>query len=206
MAIILPGGFQITNNEPADSRYSVANSSSRLGFSAANVYEGLTVYQRDTNKYYILIDTASYNLEIGWQEVGASINTGSFATTGSNLFIGNQGITGSLFVSSSGYFNQLFMTNSYVSNNLYVTGSTIFGSSQSNTHQFTGSVSVTGSISVSGGNTTFDGDELEFTGSALFTGSLQVEGEFILPSTNSLPLISSTGSLIISASSAYLYL
>jgi hypothetical protein len=180
MAIILPSGFQITNIEPVDSRFSVANSSSRLGFSSANVYEGLTVYQQDTNKYYILVDTGSHTIEAGWQEVGASINTGSFATTSSNVFIGNQTITGSLFVSSSAYFNELFITNSYISNNLYVTGSTIFGSSLGTTHQFTGSVSV--------------------------TGSLQVEGEFILPSTNELPLISSTGSLIISASSAYLYL
>lgn len=88
--------------------------------------------------------------------------------------------TGSLDVLGSGYFDTLFMTNSYVSNNLYVTGSTIFGNSLGTTHQFTGSVKV--------------------------TGSLQVEGELILPSTNELPAISSTGSLIISASSAYLYL
>lgn len=180
MAIILPSGFQITNVDPVDSRFSVPNSSSRLGFSAANVYEGLTVYQQDTNKYYILVDTGSYNLDAGWQEVGSSINTGSFATTGSNLFLGNQTITGSLFVSSSGYFNELFMTNSYVTNNLYVTGSTKFGDSLSKTHEFTGSVTV--------------------------TGSLTINGELILPSTNELPLISSTGSLIISASSAYLYL
>lgn len=180
MAIILPGGFQITNNEPVDSRFSVANSAARLGFSSANVYEGLTVYQQDTNKYYILVDTANWNNESGWQEVGGAIDTGSFAITGSNVFIGNQSITGSLFVSSSGYFNELFMTNSYVSNNLYVTGSTKFGDSLNTTHQFTGSVTI--------------------------TGSLDVRGEFILPSTNELPAISSTGSLIISGSSAYLYL
>jgi hypothetical protein len=90
MAIILPSGFQITNVDPVDSRFSVANSASRLGFSAANVYEGLTVYQQDTNKYYILIDTGSYNLEIGWQEVGSSVNTGSFATTSSNTFYGGK--------------------------------------------------------------------------------------------------------------------
>ena len=95
-------------------------------------------------------------------------------------FTGSVNITGSLSLSDIAYFNTLFVTNSYVSNNLYVTGSTIFGNSLNTTHQFTGSVTI--------------------------TGSLKVDGELILPSTNDLPIISSTGSLIISASSAYLYL
>ena len=34
-----------------------------------------------------------------------SFDTSSFATTGSNIFIGNQIITGSLFVSSSNSFS-----------------------------------------------------------------------------------------------------
>lgn len=63
---------------------------------------------------------------------------------------------------------------------IQVSGSSKFGDTLDDKHQFTGSVSV--------------------------TGSLQVEGEFILPTTSELPAISSTGSLIISASSAYLYL
>ena len=95
-------------------------------------------------------------------------------------FTGSVNITGSLSLSDIAYFNTLFVTNSYVSNNLYVTGSTIFGNSLNTTHQFTGSVTI--------------------------TGSLKVDGELILPSTNELPIIFSTGSLIISASSAYLYL
>ncbi len=121
-------------------------------------------------------------------------------------FTGSVNITGSLSLSNTAYINTLFITNSYVSNNLYVTGSTKFGTSLSDTHQFTGSILVSGSTTFSGENTIIQGDILEFTGSAVFTGSLQVEGEFILPSINQLPVISSTGSLIISASSAYLYL
>jgi hypothetical protein len=39
-----------------------------------------------------------------------------------------------------------------------------------------------------------------------FTGSLTISGSFVLPSTNSLPVISSTGSLIISESNAYLFI
>lgn len=88
-----------------------------------------------------------------------------------------------------------------------VSGSTKFGDTLDDTHQITGSLFLTGSSRFSGGNTIFDGDQLEFTGSAKFTGSLQVYGEFILPSTNAtLPQISTVGSLIVSQSSAYLYL
>lgn len=101
MAIILPGGFTITNVDPVDSRITVADASSRLGFSAANIYEGLLVYQQDTNELYVLIDTDNYNSNSGWKLVGSNVPTGSFATTGSNTFIGNQYITGSLTVSGS---------------------------------------------------------------------------------------------------------
>ena len=51
MAIILPGGFNITNNEPSDARFSVANTAARYALSSANVYEGLTVYEQDTNSF-----------------------------------------------------------------------------------------------------------------------------------------------------------
>ena len=37
MAIILPGGFSITNNEPVDARMAVADATARLSFSLANV-------------------------------------------------------------------------------------------------------------------------------------------------------------------------
>ena len=77
MAIILPGGFNITNSDSIDSRYTVSSAAARLGFSAANVYEGLVVYQQDTNKLYVLIDTGSYNSESGWQLVGSDSPGGS---------------------------------------------------------------------------------------------------------------------------------
>ena len=66
MAIILPSGFNITNVDPIDSRISVADASARLGFSTANVYEGLTVYQRDTNEVYVLIDATTPSSTASW--------------------------------------------------------------------------------------------------------------------------------------------
>lgn len=115
MAIILPSGFNITNVDPIDARFSVADQSARLGFSAANIYEGLIVYQQDTNELYVLINTGSYNLAAGWQLVGSNVYTGSFAITGSNQFVGNQAVTGSLFLIGSSSFvtNASYQTNDF---------------------------------------------------------------------------------------------
>jgi hypothetical protein len=88
---------------------------------------------------------------------------------------------------------------------LLVSGSSRFGDTLDDRHQFTGSMSVTGSTTING-DTTLSGDLLVFTGSAYMSGSLNVEGEFVLPSTNQLPIISSTGSLVISGSNLYLFI
>lgn len=81
--------------------------------------------------------TASYALNAA----GAQIETGSFATTGSNRFKGDIVVEGDLtakqiIVSSSVYY----VTESYSS------GSTKFGNSSDDTHQFTGSLQISGSI------------------------------------------------------------
>jgi hypothetical protein len=84
MAIVLPGGFNITNNEPADARFSVADSSARLGLSAANVYEGLLVYQRDNDTLYVLTNASDPSQAGNWTEVGAQVDISSLnAFTGS---------------------------------------------------------------------------------------------------------------------------
>jgi len=70
MAIILPSGFNITNVDPIDSRLTVANQTARLAFSAANVYEGLVVYQKDTNELYVLTNAAANTVAGSWQLVG----------------------------------------------------------------------------------------------------------------------------------------
>ena len=77
MAIILPGGFNITNNEAVDARFSLADQSARYALSPANIYEGLLVYQRDTNTIWVLKDTANVANVNGWEEVLLS-NRGAF--------------------------------------------------------------------------------------------------------------------------------
>ena len=69
MAIILPGGFNITNNEPVDARISLADQSTRYALSSANVYEGLQVYQKDNNTIWILTDTANVGNTAGWTQL-----------------------------------------------------------------------------------------------------------------------------------------
>jgi hypothetical protein len=76
--------------------------------------------------------------------------TASAATTGSNTFVGNQVVTGSLTVTGSittpGTLTaQTLVVQTITSSVDFVTGSTRFGSLLENTHQFTGSVSVSGS-------------------------------------------------------------
>jgi hypothetical protein len=72
MAIILPSGFDIRNNEPVDARFSLADQTARYGLSSANIYEGLVVYQRDNNTLWILVDTSQVSGPGGWQQITSS--------------------------------------------------------------------------------------------------------------------------------------
>jgi len=108
MAIILPGGFNITNNEPADARFSVANSAARYALSSANIYEGLTVYEQDTNRYYVLIDTNNKGNSSGWREISTGNQLSGSSIIGSDLFnihsiTGSVNITGSLTLQNSDF-------------------------------------------------------------------------------------------------------
>lgn len=69
MAIILPSGFNITNNEPVDARFSLASAAARYALSAANIYEGLIVYQQDNNTLWVLKDTSNSGNASGWEQV-----------------------------------------------------------------------------------------------------------------------------------------
>ena len=141
MAIILPGGFNITNNEPVDARITVANQTARLAFSSANVYEGLVVYQQDTNELYVLIDTSLWNSNSGWQLVGSGGGS-TFPYTGSAIISGSLNVIGSI-TGSNGVVNQLTssyaLTASYLDGTVttsqtasFVTGSNVYGTYGSN--------------------------------------------------------------------------
>jgi uncharacterized coiled-coil protein SlyX len=74
--------------------------------------------------------------------------TGSYATTGSNNFIGNQNITGNItaFSASFTYLQTIFESSSVI----YSSGSNQFGDELSDVQTLSGSVKVQGSLTVNG--------------------------------------------------------
>lgn len=140
MAIILPGGFSITNNEPVDARISVSDATARLAFSIANVYEGLIVYQKDTDQLYVLNDSTTPGTSSSWSLISSQIS-GSVMT----------GVTGGLGLSGGGNSGSVVIT--------LDTGSTHFTDAISNLME-SGIFTATGSIY----STTND---LEVTGSLI---------------------------------------
>jgi hypothetical protein len=78
-------------------------------------------------------------------------SNGTFATTGSNVFEGVQTINSNLIVTGS-ITAQTLVVQTITSSVDFVTGSTHFGTILENTHQFTGSVSVSGSLAVNDSN------------------------------------------------------
>jgi hypothetical protein len=101
MPIIIPAGFSVGNNEPIDSRVSVADATARKAFSPNNVYEGLLVYQRDNNKFYKLINASAPSADASWVELPESLNI-SLATTYTGYSSSLDGQQPSLQASASG--------------------------------------------------------------------------------------------------------
>ena len=109
-----------------------------------------------------IIGTSSYALTASYALNAASAN--SFPYTGSAIISGsltiiqsgsiglnvNGNITGSNALFTGTITAQTLVVQTITSSIDYVTGSTRFGSSSANTHQFTGSVSITGSLNVIG--------------------------------------------------------
>jgi hypothetical protein len=83
--------------------------------------------------------------------------TASFATTGSNTFIGTQVISGSIlqsgsFTTTGTIIAQTINVQSVTSSVVYSSGSNVFGNDIGNSQRFTGSVLITGSLTIAGGS------------------------------------------------------
>ncbi|CAB4124823.1 hypothetical protein UFOVP54_32 [uncultured Caudovirales phage] len=188
MAIELPSGFKITSAEPSDSRITVANSGSRLGFSAANVYNGLVVYQQDTKELYVLTDAANNTVPISWQLVGSNTNTGSFVTTSSfnaftssystgsftGSFIGTH--TGSLFGTSSWAINAQTASFYAETDPIFTAKSGSFATTGSNI--FKGTQTITGSLLITGSTVQIGNNTL--VGNTLLSGSINMSGNILV--------------------------
>jgi hypothetical protein len=84
-----------------------------------------------------------------------NLKTASFATTGSNTFIGTQTISGSVlqsgsFTTTGTIIAQTINVQTVTSSIVYSSGSNIFGNLLNNTQTFTGSVLITGSLTIAG--------------------------------------------------------
>jgi hypothetical protein len=135
--------------------------------------------------------------------VSSSIQTLSHLF-GTNIVSGSgqRGVLG-LAESDSPRFNTLYATNANFDGNLLV-GGTI----TARTYVVSSSVVNYQTLLVSGSSKfgdTFD-DIHQVTGSMRITGSLSIDGKFVLPTINELPMIDSTGSLVISGSNLYLFI
>jgi len=98
MAIILPGGFNITNSDPVDARITVADQTARLSFSVANVYEGLVVFQRDTNQLYVLTDSVNPENNDSWALISAAQEGAALAAIAAGEGISGGGYSGTVTV------------------------------------------------------------------------------------------------------------
>jgi len=182
MAVIIPGGFQVTNVDPIDSRFSVANQAARYGLATANVYTGLIVYQQDVQLSFILIDVANVGNSAGWQVVitGGSNNTSSQTISGSLNVLGS--ITGSLqgTVTSASYAGtasvllgsvvsaSYALTSSFAISASYAPGS---GTSVSASYATTSSYALTASY-ISGGFNSVTSSYAESASNFVITNTL----------------------------------
>ena len=135
MAIILPGGFNITNSDPIDARITVADQTARLSFSVANVYEGLVVFQRDINQLYVLTDSVNPEVNDSWALISAAQEGAALSGISAGAGISGGGSSGNVDVSLDTGSNHFIsgvidlsifqQTGSYYSttNQLQVTGS-----------------------------------------------------------------------------------
>jgi hypothetical protein len=123
---------------------------------------------------------------------------------GTNIISGSgqRGVLG-LAETDSPRFNTLYATNANFDGNLLV-GGTI----TARTYVVSSSVVNYQTLLVSGSSKFGDtlDDTHQVTGSMTITGSLSIDGKLILPTTNELPMIDSTGSLVISGSNLYLFI
>jgi hypothetical protein len=142
--------------------------------------------------------TASYDLRYALSGSAPNINTGSFATTGSNTFIGNQTITGSLFLSSSvdrviltapnfNNFDPATKGGVYIPNSFTVDGDVRFGSAvrfgQLDVAKIVGSGGVIQGLAIVTDALIYNdsgvgaGKNLGVSGSVFVSQSLQVGGD-----------------------------
>jgi len=147
--------FTLTSSFNAFSSSILAQTASLNAFSASIL---ATTASLNLFSSSVLTFTGSASTRLGTLEsYTSSLNnkTASFATTGSNTFIGTQTISGSVlqsgsFTTTGTIIAQTINVQQVTSSVIYSSGSNIFGNAIANTQTFTGSVLITGSLTTSG--------------------------------------------------------
>lgn len=120
MPYTLPQGFQIGNTDPIDSRITVADATARKGFSINNVFEGLIVYQQDTDKLYVLTDPSNVGNDSGWTEIAGGGGT-NITNPGDNRVLTSDGTSTGILAEEHMTFTGTLLS---VSSSVEITGST----------------------------------------------------------------------------------
>ena len=206
MAIILPSGFNITNTDPVDARFTVANQAARYGLAPANIYPGLLVYQQDVKLTFLLVDTSNVANANGWVTMltGGSSISGSQTISGSLIVLG--AITGSLFGTAS-----YALTASYVEDLNFTAYQISTGSITASVNTSTASIFLIQSASLpflnisSNSNTTVFSDLFIVRGFTSQQPVLTVSGSIVNIATHSLDPIGTTvaGNIYFTAGAMY---
>ena len=214
MAIILPSGFNILNNEPVDARITLADETTRYALSSANVYEGLIVFQQDSNTIWVLTDTSNVGNSNGWTQ----LQIGSISSNlPSGVVSGSDQVTSSL---DSRYVNETDFTsfsssvddrldllelNSSSLNNLFEEKASGTHTLVSGSSQLTGSLVDLISEQTISGTKTFN--DIVVNGTASFayiesvTGSAKIIGDAFIQLNNNTPAERYAGIVIIDSGS-----
>jgi len=128
----------------------------------------------------VLTFTGSASTRLGALEsYTSSLNdkTSSFATTGSNTFVGNQVVSGSIvqsgsFTTTGTIIAQTINVQTVTSSIIYSSGSNIFGNALNDSQKFTGSMLITGSNIIAN------------VGAACFSGTATIGSDIILSAAN----------------------
>lgn len=138
---------QATNADNATSASYALNATNAINATSASyatlAANAITASQALSADYAITASQAIYSNDALSASFATNANTATSAVTAS--FANDFTVAGTLTA-------QKIIVQTITSSVDYVTGSTIFGSSLSNTHQFTGSVTITGSLAVNNSN------------------------------------------------------
>jgi hypothetical protein len=192
---VIPQNIELLNTASAiitfptlESGFAIASVGGVTGKALSSSYSLLATYA----------DTASFYTETDPVYIAQKP---TLATTGSNVFRGNQIVTGSLSTSGS----NTLIGNTVLSGSINISGSQTFNGTSAfyGNHTLSGSNTITGNTIMSGsiqvsGSSNFNNSIFTVTGSAFFTGSHNVKG-----STNVTGSLNVTGDINVVSGSSF---